>query len=172
MDHFLSYLQPGSQILDLGCGPGQCSNYFIKHGFVVTGVDFSKEMIANARKLTPDADFIEANILDYKFQPKQYDGVWANAVLLHFTKPEIVKTLRSIHKTLKDKGILHVSFMQGKGKRILKRIDRGVEDVRVFYDRSQEEVTELLSASGFESLSCQLDPGPHVTFIKFLARKE
>src|SRR5882724_2806111 len=40
---------PG-RALDLGCGTGHYSMYLAEHGFDVTGVDFSENALASARK--------------------------------------------------------------------------------------------------------------------------
>ena len=38
-------LQPGSRVLDLGCGPGLYTTHLAQHGLQVTGVDFSQNSI-------------------------------------------------------------------------------------------------------------------------------
>ena len=52
---------PGKPCLDLGCGPGVLSQDFARPCFVVTGVDFSPVMIAEARK-TPGVTFVESDL--------------------------------------------------------------------------------------------------------------
>jgi SAM-dependent methyltransferase len=43
-------LQPGSSILDVGCGTGRHSIELAKRGYVVTGLDLSAEMLAQAQQ--------------------------------------------------------------------------------------------------------------------------
>ena len=43
-DQFEAYLKPGDKILDLGCGSGRDSRYFLSKGYDVFSVDGSKEM--------------------------------------------------------------------------------------------------------------------------------
>ena len=44
-DSFLKYLEPGSLILDFGCGSGRDSRYFMSKGFKVEAIDGSEEMV-------------------------------------------------------------------------------------------------------------------------------
>ena len=43
---FLSYLDPEARILDLGCGSGRDSRYFLDQGYKVTSVDGSVKLCA------------------------------------------------------------------------------------------------------------------------------
>ena len=43
-------MQPGTSILDLGCGPGLYSMRFAQRGFTVTGVDYSRRSIRYAKE--------------------------------------------------------------------------------------------------------------------------
>ena len=43
-DLFLSYISKAGHILDLGCGSGRDSRFFLDHGYSVTAIDGSIEM--------------------------------------------------------------------------------------------------------------------------------
>ena len=47
---FISFLQPGSVLLDVGCAGGLKSEFFSNQGFKVVGIDFSDEMIKIAEE--------------------------------------------------------------------------------------------------------------------------
>ena len=51
-DAFLQLLQPGSLILDFGCGSGRDTKYFMDQGYQVDAVDGSEEMCALAAHYT------------------------------------------------------------------------------------------------------------------------
>ncbi len=55
-------LRPVKTLLHLGCGGGH-NDYFFKKAFRVTGVDLSRAMLRQARKLNPEADY---RIGDYR----------------------------------------------------------------------------------------------------------
>jgi cyclopropane fatty-acyl-phospholipid synthase-like methyltransferase len=48
-------LQPGSRVLDAGCGSGHFAIAFVERGCAVEGIDLSPEMIARARKNAAEA---------------------------------------------------------------------------------------------------------------------
>jgi SAM-dependent methyltransferase len=47
----------GRAALDFGCGAGRSTRFLRRLGFVVTGVDISEAMIAQARELDPEGDY-------------------------------------------------------------------------------------------------------------------
>lgn len=52
LDHLLGFLkpEPGSSMLDLGCGKGRHSIYLNNKGYTVTGIDLSSESISHCMK--------------------------------------------------------------------------------------------------------------------------
>lgn len=47
----------GAKALDFGCGAGRSTRFLRQHGFEVTGVDISEEMIDRARRIDPAGDY-------------------------------------------------------------------------------------------------------------------
>ena len=93
LGRFLALLAPGAAILELGCGAGADTAEMLAQGFDVSATDGSPEMaeVASRRLGRPvgtllfhDLDAVEA-----------YDGVWANACLLHVPRPELAQVLSS-----------------------------------------------------------------------------
>ncbi|WP_058485472.1 class I SAM-dependent methyltransferase [Defluviitalea phaphyphila] len=111
---FLQYIKSKGHILDLGCGSGRDSLFFINNGYKVTAVDGSKEMAKLGSK------FIKQPVLNIKFQEinffEEFDGVWACASLLHINDSEIDDVLNRIYNSLKPKGIFYSSFKYGDKK--------------------------------------------------------
>ena len=60
-------LQPGSRVLDLGCGPGLYANRLAGRGIEVLGVDVSRRSLDHARDVARreslPATFVEGNYL-------------------------------------------------------------------------------------------------------------
>ena len=133
--HFLPLLKPGASILDLGCGSGRDSRYFLDHGFQVTAIDGSPEICKRA------SDFINHPVACMRFDEiayvNQFEGVWACASLLHVPKNELHGVLKKISTALKSKGILYVSFKYGFGERS--------SNGRHFSDFSERDLDWLLS---------------------------
>lgn len=131
---FLSYLEPGSSILDLGCGSGRDLMAFTDAGHTATGVDSSEEMCALARRHSGCKVY---NTSFAEFTPcRQHDGVWAMASLVHLSDKDMPDALDQIWSWLKKGGIFYASFKDKSGA--------GVgSDGRLFNGFSLTEVKQL-----------------------------
>jgi SAM-dependent methyltransferase len=69
-------LQPGSSILDVGCGTGRHSIELAKRGYSVTGLDLSSEMLTRAadaaKAASVNVDWIRADATRFTL-PRKYD---------------------------------------------------------------------------------------------------
>lgn len=71
--------QPGSRVVDLGCGNGALTAQIAERGFSVQGIDASAEMIEAARLAHPNLPFFQADACTFKLdQPA--DAIFSNAV--------------------------------------------------------------------------------------------
>jgi ubiquinone/menaquinone biosynthesis C-methylase UbiE len=75
-------------ILDVGCGPGYVSAAAAERGAIPTGLDFSQEMIAIAKKMLPQIEFREGDTQNLPFADASFDRVLASFALLHVANPE------------------------------------------------------------------------------------
>ena len=105
---FLPHLEPGSSILDAGCGSGRDSLAFKQRGYSVQAFDASEAMVEAASALgqIPVRKLLFQE-MDYD---RQFDGIWACASLLHVPKQELNKVFSLLAKALKPKGFLYCSF--------------------------------------------------------------
>ncbi|MBZ5596910.1 MAG: methyltransferase domain-containing protein [Acidobacteriia bacterium] len=68
----------GKEAIDFGCGTGRSTRFLRDHGFQVTGVDISEDMIRKARQVSPDGDYRLIEDGDFRqFQRGTYDLVLA-----------------------------------------------------------------------------------------------
>lgn len=148
---FLSLLPKKAKILDLGCGSGRDAKIFADKGFNIVGIDLSREMIASAKKKVKNAEFEVMNILRLKFKENIFDGVWANASLLHIPKKDIAKVIKAIYRSLKENGIFYSSLKEGDGEALLPdERYRGVKKFWAFY--KEAELKKLFTDAGFRIL--------------------
>jgi SAM-dependent methyltransferase len=109
---FLALLPPGATILELGCGAGFDSAAMLARGFDVHATDGSPEMAEEAsRRLSRAVGTLLFDDLD---EVEIYDGVWANACLLHVPRAELAEVLRLIWRALKPGGHFYASFKAGE----------------------------------------------------------
>jgi putative AdoMet-dependent methyltransferase len=81
----LAGVKPSMRILDLGIGTGNLAARFLQRGCAVWGVDFSGEMLAQARAKLPQAHLVQADLL----------GEWPAALQLPF---DLVVTAYVLHE--------------------------------------------------------------------------
>ncbi len=145
---FLSYLLPNSRILDLGCGPGRDSKYFVEQGHKVVGADISAHMIDLAREVVSQAEFIVSDIESLVLEKESFDAVWASASLLHVSKQAMPGVLTNLYRSLKPGGIFYVSMKKGMGEEL--KADERYGGVEKFWNYVNEnELVDLLIKHGF-----------------------
>lgn len=141
-DRFLKEIVPGGHILDLGCGSGRDSKYFLEKGYHVTAVDGSLELCRIASEYIGQdvicRDFFEIN------EEETYDGIWACASLLHVEKERLPELLQNLHRALKEQGILYVSFKEGASS--------GMRNGRYFTDMTEDTIKELFADSDWREV--------------------
>jgi SAM-dependent methyltransferase len=134
-DRFTQLLPDGGSVLDLGCGSGRDSAYFISQGFDVTALDGSKELCHLA------SIHIGQEVLNLKFSEidfdEVFDGIWANASLLHVPRIEMESVLSKVIKSMKVDGILYMSFRYGDGEEM--------EDGRYFTNFRTKSLKDLIN---------------------------
>jgi len=93
--------QAGERILDLGCGSGQLTAKIAETGASVIGLDFSSDMITQARANYPGIEFVQGDASDFHCG-EQFDAVFSNAAL-HWVKNQ-EGVARSVSSVLKPGG--------------------------------------------------------------------
>jgi SAM-dependent methyltransferase len=112
LSRFLALLPAGAAILELGCGAGADSAQMLAAGFDVRPTDGSPELASEAScRLGRPVDTLLFHDLD---KVNAYDGVWANACLLHVPRSELAQVLTLIWRALKPGGHFYASFKAGE----------------------------------------------------------
>ena len=130
------------------------SIYLAKQGLKVTAIDFSEEMIRLAKERAPDIDFSVKDITEPLHMEGVYDGVFAQAVLLHIPKAEVRGVIKNITASLKQKGYFYLAVKamreDGIEEEIRKEDEYGYEYERFFSYYTIEEMREHLVVLGFK----------------------
>ncbi|MBL7196910.1 MAG: class I SAM-dependent methyltransferase [Candidatus Omnitrophica bacterium] len=105
------YLQPGKNILVIGCATGREAIALARKGFNVTGIDISSEMIEKAKesaqKQNLNIDFEIGNVKNLKFGNEDFDCAIMFGNYAHiYPRENRIKALKEIKRILKEKGIL------------------------------------------------------------------
>jgi len=88
LDAVASRVEPGAEILDLGCGGGEpIARYFIERGFNVTGVDASPSLLAMCRRRFPDMSWVEHDMRTLDLG-RRFDAILAWNSFFHLRKDD------------------------------------------------------------------------------------
>ena len=162
---FLSRMKEGGAILDYGSGSGRDSAYFINKGFSVDSLDGSAEMKAQAERLfgikVKLASFLSLEEKD------KYDGIWAQASILHLEEHDLRVALTLIERALKRDGVFYSSFRKGEGD--------GYENGRWYTNMTERRFLSFLPASLYvEKIweSQDVRPGVSRTWLSIICRKK
>lgn len=131
---FLAELPEGARILDVGCGSGRDTLAFKKKGYQVDSIDYSKELVKKASRLTGIPIKLKSfyEVDDYE----AYDGIWACASLLHCERSRLAEVIGKLISALKPGGMLYMSFKYGTTER--------ENDGRIFTDLDEAQANALL----------------------------
>ncbi|HPJ17016.1 MAG TPA: class I SAM-dependent methyltransferase [Candidatus Woesebacteria bacterium] len=113
----LKYIKKNCTVLDAGCGSGYFSNMFLKYNCQVYSLDYSKEAIDIAKKLTSgQAKYIIGDLLDEKFCDKykgKFDLIFSDGLFEHFTEKDQIKILKNFIKMKSKRGVI-TTFVPNK----------------------------------------------------------
>ena len=92
---------PGA-LLDLGCGAGEpVPRFFLDRGWHVTGVDFSKNMLALAARYTPEMPTLCADMTEIDFPPARFDALTCIYALFHVPRARHPALFARFHRWLR-----------------------------------------------------------------------
>ena len=160
-------------ILDVGCGAGRDMAWLEAHGAIVTGIDLSSGMLAEAKNRVRGT-LLEMDMRNLGFPDGSFDVVWSIASLLHIPKAEASGVIGEFNRVLRPGGYLVLSLQEGAGEQwessYLYPEYAGVE--RFFARYSPEEVAELLERGTFSLCERQTDQSNGKGWLSFIGRRE
>ena len=99
------YVEPGSRVLDLGCGGGQFTHAMFEAGYGTVGMDISENALRFARQQFPMCRFKSLNADGTTSEPSSsFSAVWSTEVIEHVLNVEAF--LGEIYRILEAGGIL------------------------------------------------------------------
>ena len=71
--------------IEIGCGPGEISTYLHSIGINIIGIDKSKEMIDQAKKLNQNIKYIEGDVFELSLENNCINGIVAPYLIVNFS---------------------------------------------------------------------------------------
>ena len=142
-------------VLDLGCGNGALTKALQEKGYIVKGMDASKELLDIARKNYPDIEFVQGDATHFD-SSEPFDVVFSNAVFHWIDKERQRDLLKCVYNALKKNGQFIFEFGgYGNNQRIHSALEtifseHGYRYEMPFYFPSISEYATLLETTGFQ----------------------
>lgn len=111
---FAEQLPAGGQALELGCGGGQDSEALLALGLDVTPTDGSPELATEAQKRLRRP--VAVLLFEDLAADAAFDGVWANACLLHVPRSALAGILARVQRALRPGGVFYASYKAGEAE--------------------------------------------------------
>ena len=163
-DIFIKELPLGAHILDVGCGSGVKSKYLINHGFKVIGIDISDKLLEIAKREVPKGEFREFSMYDLDAMTETFDGVFAQASLLHIPKKDAGGVVKKMANRLVPGGALYIAVKEIRENQpeeeTVKENDYGYEYERFWSYFTMTELEQYLTDAGLKIISKLRNPNP------------
>ena len=154
---FVDLLPNYAKVLDVGCGPGRDTALLAERGCEVTGIDLSKGLITEARKRYPQLQFDIGSMTALPYSKDTFDGIWANASLLHLpTLADVQQTLKEFSRVLKPSGSVHISVKAQLSDAQTEVVTDELSGAKRFFRYFKKDaLVQLLHEAGFEIITIE-----------------
>jgi 2-polyprenyl-3-methyl-5-hydroxy-6-metoxy-1,4-benzoquinol methylase len=113
LDSYASAVGAGGTVLEIGSAGGRDAIALEERGLKVRRTDVTPAFVELMRSRGYDADLLDP-LTDDLGGP--YDGVWANATLLHVAREDLPTVLRNLAAATRPGGVLAMSLKEGDGE--------------------------------------------------------
>lgn len=146
----LTHIPAGGSILEIGSATPRDALFMREQGFKVQCSDATQAFLKNLRHQGEEALYLD--VLETPLHLAQYNMVFANAVIQHFTPTEASFILTKIFRALPKSGVLAFTTKQGTGE---SWITEKFPSERFVHYWGPSSLRHLLTFIGFEIISMQ-----------------
>ena len=144
---FAEALRGRGPICDLGCGPGQVGRFLRDAGAEAFGLDLSRGMLVEARRLNPDVAFVQADMTALSLVDGALAGIAAFYAIVNLPDAPLARALREMARVLQPNGFLLLAFHAGR--QVLREDEIWGRRIAMdFFLFDPAEIGRLLEAAG------------------------
>ncbi len=163
----------GSELLELGCGPGDPTTKTLAQHYQVTANDISEGCLALAKKNAPTAKFILSDMTDLDFAPESFNAIVAYYAFHHIPRDRYASLLKRIHDWLKPGGYFMAALYPYDVENLVTEDWHG--STMYWSSFGEDETRKLVTDTGLtivkDSLESATEDGKETTFLWILAHK-
>lgn len=116
IEDFAARLRPGAWVLEIGSGGGRDAALMEDLGLRVRRTDITPAFVELLRAQGHEADLVDPLTDDLTCMQGPYDGVWANASLLHVARTDLPTVLARLAVVTRPGGLLSIRVKEGDGE--------------------------------------------------------
>lgn len=169
LDRFAERVRGRGWVCDMGCGPAQIARHLRDRGAQVFGVDLSAGMLAEARRLNPDLQFVQGSMMALGLAAEALAAISAFYTIIHIPRPRVVTALAEMRRVLKPEGSLLLTFHLGQEDTYHEEMlgQRVSLNIALF---TTEEMSGYLQGAGFR-VDEVMERDPYAPDVEYQSRR-
>jgi ubiquinone/menaquinone biosynthesis C-methylase UbiE len=99
------HLDPGSRVLDAGCGAGEpITRHLVDAGFSAVGLDISIKQLELGRDLVPESTAVQGDLAGLPFAAESFDAVVSYYAIIHVPRDDHAAVFAEVRRVLRPGG--------------------------------------------------------------------
>lgn len=141
--------KPNSNILEIGCGPGNIIKYLLskRPDFEIFGIDIAPNMIEFAKENNPKARFAIMDSREISNIKTKYDCIICGFCLPYLSHTDSEKLIFDANNLLNDNGLIYISFIEGDPNKSDFQVGSSGDRSYFYYHSLDKLKTQLLDNS-------------------------
>lgn len=167
-------LPDGSDLLELGCGPGDPTTKALASRYNVTANDISESCLELAKKNAPSANFILSDMTELEFAADSFDAVVAYYAFHHVPRDRYAPLINDISNWLRPGGVFMAAFYPYDVDNLVTEDWHGSTMYWSSFDEKQ--TLQIIADAGLtvvtQSMESAVEDGRETTFLWVICRKD
>jgi SAM-dependent methyltransferase len=164
LDRFAAAVKGRGPVCDLGCGPAQIARYLVERGVDALGLDLSPRMVRVARRLNPELEILEGDMVSLPFAGASLAGIVAFYSLIHVPPKDHQILFHEVRRVLQPGGLFLFSFHTGDGVRHLDVLEGSPASADFHFFRVPQMELSVAEA-GFDTMeTLERPPYPEIEY--------